>query len=44
MEHEDDSNTNCNWRSWNGPQRLEMESGRVRRAVPAYMKLKRNTF
>ena len=27
MEHEGDSNTNCNWCSWNDPQRLSKRGG-----------------
>ena len=29
VEHEGDSDTNCIWRSWNGPQRLEKLTGIV---------------
>ena len=29
MEHEDDSNTNCNWCSWSNPQRIGKGTGRL---------------
>ena len=29
VEHESDSNTNCNWCTWNGPQRFYKGTGRV---------------
>ena len=28
-EHEDNGDTYCNWRSWNGPQRFGKEAGRI---------------
>ena len=30
MEHEDDSDTNCNWCTWNNPQRIDKWIGRLR--------------
>ena len=29
MEHEGDDDTNCNWCSWNSPQKLGKRVGRV---------------
>ena len=29
MEHESDSDTNCNWCTWNNPQRIGKENGRL---------------
>ena len=29
MEYEDDGNTNCNWHTWDGPQRFGKGTGRV---------------
>ena len=28
MKHEDDGDTNCNWRTWNDPQNLNEKSWR----------------
>ena len=30
MEHQTDSDNNCNWCTWNDPQRLGKEAGGVR--------------
>ena len=30
MEHESNGDTNCNWHTWNGPQRFGKGVGRVR--------------
>ena len=49
MQHEGDSNTSCNWRTWNGPQRLGKKTGRVgnrktNRGHPNYsIKIDQNT-
>ena len=29
VEHETDGDTNCNWCTWNGPQRIGKRTGRV---------------
>ena len=29
IEHEIDGDTNCNWSTWNGPQKLGKRAGRV---------------
>ena len=29
MEHEDDGDTNCKWRVWNNPQKIDKETGRL---------------
>ena len=30
MEHEGDGDTNCNWCTWNYPQRIDKETGGLR--------------
>ena len=29
MKHESDSYTNCNWRTWNGSQRIRKRTGKI---------------
>ena len=29
MEHEGDSDTSCNWSSWNNPEKIGKETGKV---------------
>ena len=30
MEHESDGDTNCNWCTWNNPQRIDIRTRRLR--------------
>ena len=50
MEHEGDSNTNCNWYTWNNPQKIGKRTGklgnkRTSRDHPDYsvIKIRQNT-
>ena len=33
MDHEGDSDTKCNWCTWNNPQRLSKKTGRLRNQI-----------
>ena len=45
MEHEGDGNTNCNWCTWNNPQRISKGSGRFgnKRKRLSISKISQNT-